>query len=191
MGHIIIVGIILFLFGLYLAFFAHSTIWYTFFTIGGFLLFEGLNVSNGFSVLRKKTRFVLVWFAFILIAVAGELVCNTWLNLWDYPSFNEMEFFFHALIIGYPFTGFFGLGVFVFLEGLFPERRAKWIVLPVSAFLLGYLVEYPNVFAYEWKYINWPLGEFLGIPILASLLWILLLFALLFKKPFQVDFWED
>lgn len=184
MGHIIIVGIILFLFGLYLAFFVHSTIWYTFFIIGGFLLFEGLNVSNGFSVLRKKMSFVLVWFAFILIAVAGELVCNTWLNLWDYPSFNEVEFLFHALIIGYPFTGFFGLGAFVFLERLFPERRAKWIVLPVSAFLLGYLVEYPNVFAYEWKYINWPLGEFLGIPVLASLLWILLLFALLFRKPF-------
>ena len=61
------------------------------------------------------------------------------------------------------------------------------IILPIAAFLFGYLNEYPNIFAYEWKYINWSLGEFLGIPILVSLLWILLLVVILFKKPFEVE----
>ena len=57
----------------------------------------------------------------------------------------------------------------------------------MAAFIFGYLNEYPNTFAYEWKYANWPLGEFLKIPILVSSLWVLLLFELFFKHWFTIN----
>ena len=52
----------------------------------------------------------------------------------------------------------------------------------IAAFLFGYVNEYPNTFAHEWVYVNWPLGEVLGIPILVSILWVALLAVLLLKS---------
>ncbi len=185
MKFLIPLGLVIFALGLYLAFSQHSDIWYSVFLIGGFLLLEGINSQKGFSVLKKQKKFLLTWLIFIAITVALEIIGNLWLNLWDYPTFNKLDYLIHALVIGYAFTGFFGLEFFVLLQKYFPSQRAQVVILPIAAFLFGYLNEYPNIFAYEWKYINWPFGEFLGIPILVSFLWILLLIVILFKKPFE------
>jgi len=185
MRFLIPTGFIIFLFGLYLALFQHSDIWYSVFLVGGFLLLEGINFQKGFSVLKNIKWFLLTWLIFIGITIVVEIIGNSWLNLWDYPTFSKLNYFIHVLIIGYAFTGFFGLEFFVLLQRYFPSRRAQIVILPIAAFLFGYLNEYPNTFAYEWKYINWSLGEFLGIPILVSLLWILLLIVIFFKKPFE------
>lgn len=179
------VGLFLFVLGLYLAFFQHSDIWYSVFLVGGFLFLEGINYSKGFSVLKNRKLFLQTWLIFIVIAIVIEIIGNLWLNLWDYPTFNKLNYLIHVLVTGYVFTSFFGLEFFVLLQRIFKSKKSQIIILPVSAFLFGYLNEYPNIFAYEWKYINWPLGEFLGIPILVSLLWIVLLFVLFFKKPFE------
>ena len=185
MKYLIPLGLILFVFGLYLAFFQHSDIWYSFFLIGGFLLLEGINYPKGFSVFTNIKWFLKIWLIFIVIAIIIEIIGNLWLNLWDYPTFNKLNYLMHLLITGYVFTGFFGLEFFVLLQRIFTSKKTQIIILPISAFLFGYLNEYPNIFAYEWKYVNLPLGEFLGIPILISLLWLILLFVLFFKKPFQ------
>lgn len=178
-------GLLIFLFGLYLAFFQHSDVWSSVFLIGGFLLLEGINIPKGFSVLKNRKWFLLTWLIFIAIAIAVEIIGNLWLNLWNYPTFNKLDYLIHVLVIYYTFAGFFGLEFFVLLQRIFPSRKALIIILPISAILFGYLNEYSNIFAYEWKYNNWPFGEFLGIPILVSLLWILSLVVLFFKKPFE------
>jgi len=178
-------GLILFVFGLYLAFFQHSNIWYSFFIIGGFLFLEGVNYPKGFSVLKNIKWFLQTWLIFIVIGVVIEIIGNLWLNLWDYPIFNKIDYLIHVLIIGYPFVSFFGLDFFILFQRIFISKRSQIIILPIFAFIFGYLNEYPNMFAYEWKYINWPFGEFLGIPITVSFLWITLLLVLLFKKPFE------
>ena len=185
MKFLIPIGFAIFLFGLYLALFKHSDIWYSVFLIGGFLLLEGINFRKGFSVLKNIKWLLLTWLIFIGITIVVEVIGNTWLNLWNYPTFSKFDYFVHVLIIGYAFTGFFGLEFFVLLQRYFSSRKAQIIALPIAALLFGYLNEYPNIFAYEWKYINWPFGEFLGIPILVSLLWALLLIVILFKKPFE------
>ena len=185
MKYLTLTGLVLFVFGLYLAFFQHSDIWYSVFLVGGFLFLEGINYPKGFSVLKNRKWFLKTWLIFIVIAVVIEIIGNLWLNLWDYPTFNKLNYLIHLLVTGYVFTGFFGLEFFVLVQRIFKSKKSQIIILPVSAFLFGYLNEYPNIFAYEWKYINWPLGEFLGIPILVSLLWIILLFVLFFKKPFE------
>jgi len=178
-------GLILFVFGLYLAFFQHSNIWYSIFITGGFILFEGINYPKGFSVLKNKKLFLRTWLIFIVIGTVIEIIGNLWLNLWDYPTFSRLNYLIHLFITGYVFTGFFGLEFFVLLQRIFPSRKLQIILLPISSFIFGYLNEYPNIFAYEWKYTNRPLGEFLGIPILVSILWIILLFVLFFKKLFE------
>lgn len=185
MIRLVFLGLVMFVLGLYLAFFQHSDIWYSVFLVGGFLFLEGINSQRGFSVLKNKKWFLLTWLIFIVITIAVEIVGNLWLNLWDYPTFNQLDYIIHVLIIGYPFSGFFGLEFFVLLQKCFSSRKAQIITLPVSAILFGYLNEFPNTFAYEWKYINWPGGEFLGISISVSFLWILLLFVILFKKHFE------
>ena len=185
MKFLIPLGLAIFVWGLYLAFFQHSDIWYSVFLIGGFLFLEGINSRKGFSVLKNRKWFLLTWLIFIAITIVLEIIGNSWLNLWDYPTFNKLDYLIHVLVIGYAFTGFFSLEFFVFLQRIFTSRKIQIIILPISAILFGYLNEYPNIFAYEWKYINWPFGEFLGIPILVSFFWILLLTVILFKKPFE------
>lgn len=185
MKYLIPIGLIIFIFGLYLAFSKHSNVWYSVFVIGGFLFLEGINYPKGFSVLKNRKWFLRTWLIFIIIAVITEIIGNLWLNIWNYPAFNKLDYLVNVLIIGYPFIIFFGLEFFVLLQRIFTSRKSQIIILPISAFLFGYLNEYPNIFAYEWKYVNLPLGEFLGIPILISLLWFILLFVLFFKKPFE------
>ena len=176
------IGLGLFLLGLYLAFIQHSPIWYTPYLIGGFLSFEGIKSRTGFSVLKYPRKFVLVWLIFLFIAVVVELTGNYLLDLWNYPSFGMLDYFLHVILIGYAFTLFSGLGFFVFLQNLFPSRNIQIFLLPIAAFLFGYVNEYPNTFAHEWVYVNWPLGEVLGIPILVSILWVALLAVLLLKS---------
>jgi len=178
------IGLGLFLLGLYLAFVQHSPIWYTPYLIGGFLSFESIKSRTGFSVLKDPRNFALVWLIFIVITIGVELTGNYWLDLWTYPSFGTLEYFIHIILIGYAFTGFFGLMVFVSLQKLFRSRRQQMIVLPIAAFLFGYVNEYPNTFAHEWVYVNWPFGEVLGIPILVSILWIAWLVVLPLKRFF-------
>ena len=187
MKYLIPIGLLLFVFGLYLAFFQHSDIWSSVFLIGGFLLLEGINIPKGFSVLKNRKWFLFTGLIFIVIGIAVEIIGNLWLNLWYYPTFNKLDYLIHILVIYYAFTGFFGLEFLVLLQRIFTSRKAQIVILPITAFLFGYLNEYSNTFAYEWKYINWnwPFGEFLGIPIWVSFLWILLLIALFFKKPFE------
>ncbi|MDP2598513.1 MAG: hypothetical protein Q8P49_01645 [Candidatus Liptonbacteria bacterium] len=185
MNKLFLSGLALFLFGLYLAFIYHSTIWYSFFVIGGFIMFEGINRRYSFSVLRNKKVFLIDWFIFVLITVAVELIGNFWLRLWYYPGYSAVSYLINVIVIGYAFTGFFGLEFFTFVRRRIKSKTAKFIILPITALLFGYINEYPNTFAYEWVYENWPLGELFRIPILVSVLWIALLTVLLFGKPFD------
>src|SRR3989344_5627157 len=154
MKYLIPTGLIIFIFGLYLAFLRHSDIWYSVFVIGGFLLLEGINYPEGFSVLKNRKWFLRTWMIFIVIGVVTEIIGNLWLNLWDYPAFNKLDYLIHVLIIGYPFVIFFGLEFFALLQRIFTSRKARVIILTISTILFGYLNEYPNIFAYEWKYVN-------------------------------------
>jgi len=181
------IGAAIFILGLFLAFFEHSDIWYSFFLIGGFLLLEGVNYTDGFSVLKNPRRFLETCLIFLGITVLIEIIGNFWLNLWNYPTFGRLDYFIHVLIIGYVFTFFFGLEFFVLIKRLVRSKPVRVIVLPIAAILFGYLSEYPNTFAFEWKYINWPFAEFLGIPVFVSLLWLLLLSVMPFEKLFRRD----
>jgi hypothetical protein len=183
MKSLLLAGIVLLLTGLYLAFIQHSTIWYSFFVIGGFLLFEGLNKYKGFSVLKYPKKFLLIWFYFILITIVVEIIGNYWLDMWDYPTYGIWEYLLHIIIIGYPFAFFGGLGLFVYIQKNFPLRQK--VMLPIVAILFGYVNEIPNLYAHVWIYKNWPFGDFLRIPVSVSiLLWGMLLAVLTFKRFF-------
>ena len=187
---LIISGLTLFLAGLYLAFGLHSTVWYSAFVIGGFLLFEGINRRRDFSVLAHPKNFLLVWGIFIAITIGVEFLGNYWFDFWNYPSFNTLDYLINVILIGYAFTGFFGLTFLVFLQQFLHSKAQQVVWLPIAAFLFGYFNEYPNTFAYEWIYVDWPLGEPLGIPVVISILWIALLLVLLFKRFFQANSFE-
>lgn len=101
-------------------------------------------------------------------------------RLWIYPYLSGLQYAFHVLLVGYPFTGFFALELFVWFQGFPSVRETQFVSLPVAAFIFAYLNEYPNTFAHEWKYVNWPIGEFLNVPILVPFLWVPLLFVLRF-----------
>lgn len=177
-------GLLLFVLGLYFAFALHSPIWYSFFVIGGFLAFEGINQKK-FSVLKKPKWFAVTWLVFIILAIITELIGQQWLHAWKYPAFDTTMYLIHVILIGYPFVAFFGMHLFVFVKRYLPSKWT-WFLVPVVAIIFGYINELPNLSAYEWKYSQLPLGHFLGVPILISILWLLLLIVQFFEKPFIV-----
>ena len=177
-----IFGIAAFLLGLYLAFFIHSKIWFSFFVVGGFLFLESINSKRGNSIFSNKKRFLTLFFAFFIAGIIIEIIGNLWLNMWDYPSYKKLYYTAHVLIIGYPFVCLFGLEFLILLTKFFHSKKAWFIILPLAAIIFGFINEYTNTYAYEWKYNPLPLGEFLGIPIIILFLWLLLLLIIPIKK---------
>ena len=177
-----IFGLATFLFGLYLAFFTHSKIWDSFFVVGGFLFLEFVNSKRGNSILSDKKRFLTLFFAFFIAGIIIEIIGNLWLNMWKLPNLNKSEYIFHVLLVGYPFSCLFGLEFLTLFARFFRSKKARFIILPFGALIFGFINEYINTYAYEWKYNSLPLGEFLGIPIIILFLWLLLLLALPIKK---------
>ncbi len=180
-----LIGASLFILGIFLAFFAHSPYWYTPFVIGGFLFLENFNQHDGFSMLKNTRKFIFFWFVAIAITILVEWLGNYVLGLWDYEYYGQVAYFFNVIIFGYVFTFFFGLELLVFVQNIIKSKKVQYIILPIIIFLFGYLNEYLNLFAYEWRYKNWPGSEFLGIPILVSFLWLLVLLTLPFKRFFS------
>ena len=175
-------GIAAFLLGLYLAFFVHSKIWYSFFVIGGFLFLESVNSKRGNSIFSNKKRFIALFFAFFTAGIIIEIIGNLWLNMWKLPGLNKSEYIFRVLLIGYPFVCLFGLEFLMLLFRFFHSKKVRFIILPLSAIIFGFFNEYPNTYAYEWKYNSLLLGEFLGIPVMMLFLWLLLLLTIPIKK---------
>ena len=173
-----IFGIAAFLLGLYLAFFIHSKIWYSFFVVGGFLFLEFINSKKGNSMFSDKKRFLPLFFAFFIAGIIIEIIGNLWLNMWELPNLNKYEYIFHVLLIGYPFPCLFGLQFLTLLTKFFHSKKARFIILPFSAVIFGFISEYPNTYAYEWKYNSLPFGELFGIPILILFSWMLLLLTI-------------
>ena len=174
-------GIAAFLLGLYLAFFIHSKIWYSFFVIGGFLFLEFINSKRN-SIFSDKKRFFALFFAFFIAGIIIEIIGNLWMDIWKLPNLNKSEYVFHVLLIGYPFVCLFGLEFLTLLTKFFHSKKAWFIILPFGALIFGLINEYPNTYAYEWKYNSLPLGEFLGIPIVILFLWLFLLLTIPIKK---------
>ena len=135
MGKLSLAGIVLLLTGLYLAFVANSPFWYSPFIIGGFLFFEGLNRPHQFSVLKNPRGFLITWFTFILITIGVEFVGGFWLHLWYYPAYGTFDYLIHVVLIGYAFTGFFGLELFVFVLNKIRSVGVRYIILPIVALL--------------------------------------------------------
>ncbi len=182
---LVVGGLSIWIFGLFAAIFLHSPYWYSMYTVGGFLLFEGFNAPYGFSFLKYPLRFFFTWLILNILGIFVEILGIRILHLWYYPSYDLFNYVLHVALIGYAFTGFFGLGFLVWLQRVVKPGTKQIFVLLIAAWLFGYAVELPNLFAYEWKYTNWPIGDFLGIPIFISVLWLLILGTLLFKPFFQ------
>ena len=173
-----IFGIAAFLLGLYLAFFIHSKIWYSFFVVGGFLFLEYVNSKRGNSIFSDKKRFLSLFFAFFVAGIIIEIIGNLLLNMWKLPDLNKSEYIFHVLLIGYPFACLFGLEFLTLLMQLLRSKKARFIILPFSAIIFGFVNEYINTYAYEWKYNPLLFGELFGIPIAILFSWMLLLLTI-------------
>jgi hypothetical protein len=183
MKYLISSGIIVLISGLYLAFIDHSPIWYSFFLVGSFLFLEGINQKKGYSLLKNWRAFLLVWLIFIAITILTEWIGKFALHAWEYPHFGRIDYLIHVILIGYPIAFFVAIEFFVIIKRYVPKNLLL-IMLPISAIIFGYLNEIPNLFAYEWKYREMMLGNVLGIPILVSFLWLLILLVQLFEKYF-------
>lgn len=189
MTHLAPIGVVLFGFGLYLAYGTHSDIWYTPYLIGGFLTLERLNSQYGFSILRRRSWSFGVWLVCIAFTLAAELLYNGLLDLWDYPSYDRVEFTVHVALIGWPMTAFFWLEFIALCRQMLLPRRIGITTFVALTLVFAYLCELPNVAAQEWVYHNWPFGSLLGVPVAAILLWVPHLWAL--KVLLEPQFYSE
>jgi hypothetical protein len=111
----------------------HDPYWYSYFTIGSFVLFDRISAAlTGESTLRHlrtgKWHFVLLLYvAFVL----GTLVVDVFYGrmfsqMWHYPHYGLRDEIIHAILIGYPFAFLSVIEMTAILAHLWPGEKA-WI----------------------------------------------------------------
>ena len=176
------IGFILLIYSLISAFFYSSKIWYSFFTIGGFLFLSSVNYSiQGKSIInifeKNWKKGILIYLLFLIITVFIELIGRFWLGLWNYPDFSLIEKLIHVLIIGYPFALLFVYETIILLRYFLTSNIA---IITIATFANAFLHEIPNTFAWEWVYtIPYVTFEILQINIVVILGWVILIIATL------------
>ena len=107
----LLVGSSLAVYGIYTAIIDGNTFWYTYFTIGTFVLFDSLDQQlNGDSNLLRLFKgqpevFFGTYFLFFIMGILIDTVLGQAIgNMWIYPSLEGGRKFFHILIVGYPFA---------------------------------------------------------------------------------------
>ena len=118
-----IVGLFVGMYGLYSAIFRSSPIWYSFFTVGSFLLFAPVSYrlrkdSLLHSVLRKPWLLGLLYLAFLSITALVEFYGRYAGNFWTYPYFDRGELILHVYLLGYPFAFLSVIPLFEIVEHL-------------------------------------------------------------------------
>lgn len=118
-----IVGLFMSTYALYSAIFHSSRTWYSFFTVGSFLLFASVSYrlrKDSFlhSVLRTPLLLSLLYLAFVGIAVLVEFYGRNLSDLWSYPHFDPGELILHVYLLGYPFAFLSVIPLFEIVEHL-------------------------------------------------------------------------
>jgi len=175
---LMIIGLVIMSYGLFAAISLHSTIWYSFFLIGGVLFLGAMNIFIGNNSVLKlieknKKRLFLIYIYYIVWTILIEIIGRFWLNLWYYPSFDSINQLIHVFIIGYPFAFFFIYESFLILEKIV---KKFWLAVILTTIINAFLHEIPNTFAWEWVYtIPNVTFEILKINIVVIIAWVVLI----------------
>lgn len=166
-----IIGIGLTLFGVFSAIKQSNVYWYSYFTIGVFLVCDYVDYQfRGKSVLslifdKNFKAFFSIYFLFVLAAVLIEICGRVILKMWYYPNYDLFDYMIHVFIIGYPFSLLATLElyqVFRDLSGRILRHKSSSVIFLViiTAIVSGLIHEVPNTFSYEWVYQNIPFVKY-------------------------------
>jgi len=183
-----IIGFLLALYGLISSIFFESSIWYSFFVIGGTLFLAWINKKKDNPSLFKKSvkEIVATYLIYLAFTILIEIVGRILLNLWYYPKFNNLDILIHVFLIGYPF------GLFFVGETINMTHHLKInivIKLTLLTIINAFLNEIPNIFSWEWVYtIPYVTFEILKINIVVIVGWIILIAIPIFTESFLKKF---
>lgn len=162
-----VIGIGLTLFGVFSAIKQSNVYWYSYFTIGVFLVCDYIDYQfrkkSVLSLIFDKNfkALFLIYFYFILAAILIELFGRIIANAWYYPNYDLIDKIIHVFIIGYPFSLLATLELYqVFRDlslRLFRHKPSLTLFsIGITAIVSGLIHEVPNTFSNEWVYQNIP-----------------------------------
>ena len=166
-----VIGIGLTLFGLFSAIKQSNVYWYSYFTIGVFLVCDYIDYQfrkkSVLSLIFDKNfkAFFSIYFLLVLAAALIEICGRVILKMWYYPNYDLIDKIIHVFIIGYPFSLLATLELYqVFRDlslRLFRHKLSLTLFsIVITAIVSGLIHEVPNTFSYEWIYQNIPFVKY-------------------------------
>ena len=160
-----LIGIVFLLVGIYLSIFQFESHFYTFFSIGLFLIFlEYYNSSNKNKLFKKwnDKQFILFSILLIVFSVITDRI-GLFLNYWEYQYltlFDEiLKYIFEWGIALLYIMIFFMIGINIF-EKKFSKKLSLILSLLIFVTLIGFFTEFINSFSYSWKILSMPLTNY-------------------------------
>lgn len=115
------------------AVFWHDPYWYSYFTIGSFVLFDRTSAAlTGESTLRHlrtgKWQFVLLLYVAFVLGTLVVDVCygRMFSQMWRYPHYGLRDEIIHVILIGYPFAFLSVIEMTAILAHVWPGEKA-WL----------------------------------------------------------------
>lgn len=160
-----LVGVVSLLIGICLSVFQSEPHFYTFFSIGLFLIFLEYYNSNNKNKLFKKwdnKQFVLFGVLLIVLSIVMDKI-GLFFNYWEYQYltlFDEiLKYTFEWGIALLYIMIFFMIGKNI-LEKKFSKKLSFILSLLIFVTLIGFFTEFINSFSYSWKILSMPLTNY-------------------------------
>lgn len=179
-------------YGLVSALFFAGATWYSYYASGGAVALSYLNYRLGRASLldeicERRTGFLKTYALYLLAGILIEALGRFLLHLWVYPAFDLGDEIVHVFLIGYPASFFFISETLVLIGPALPSRG---LTLLIATLLNAFVQEYPNTFAWEWRYnIPYVSLEILRINVVVIAGWaILIVIPLIVKRILRSDY---
>ncbi len=164
---LIILGVLFFLFGVYLTIFQREAHFYTFFSIGLFII--SLLIYNNVSkhpLFHKwnKNQFILFFVLMLVVSIIIDQL-GIALNYWIYPQyttvFSEVVKYVFEWVVALSYIMiFFMIGVVLFRKMNCNYYVSLILSTLIMATLVGFFTEFFNVFTFSWQVLSMPFSNY-------------------------------
>lgn len=141
-----IAGLLSAVYGIVSAVLWASTVWFSYYIIGGIFFLAWLNylLKNDSLFIKGKTYIFKTYGLYLFFMAIIEIVGRFTINFWEYPAFDFQDEIIHVFAIGYPF-------VFAFFHELFkiirPQASSYLWAIVITILIGAFATEISNTYA--------------------------------------------
>lgn len=153
--------------GVLLSIFFSEAHFYTFFSLGVFMLFLGIYNSLSSEKLFHYWRFkhfIILYISLVVLSIFIDQIGMA-LGYWVYPSFNSifdevLKYVFEWIVALSYLALSLAIGIIIFKKRGFGKKASFILSLLIFVTIVGFITEYFNSFSLSWKVLSMPITDY-------------------------------